>query len=132
MPTVQKRTQALGVEPIPKFARYATLCLGNLNGSTVADFPEANSIYNIACLGFFRHAAGRGAITQSIRQPNLVTYWGTHSGQGTDLVFGCDKVAIPMASEWYGIAWLRLPSAGVLGPGPYYEDYFDIAWELAL
>ncbi len=132
MPTMQKRVQAIGREPIPKFARFATLCWGYPIGTNQAEFPEAESIYNIAALAFYRHPAAGGGITPMVAEPESVSYWSTHTAGGVSHLFGRYKTTIPHHCEWYSVAWLRLPAANLVGLGPYYEDVFRVAWELAL
>lgn len=132
MPTMQKRVQAIGREPIPKFARYATLCWGYPIGNTDASFPEAESIYNIAALAFYRRVAASGGVGAWRNEPESVTYWSTHTSSGVSHIYGRYKTVIPHHCEWFSVAWLRLPAANLVGSGPFYEDVFRVAWELGL
>ena len=43
-----------------------------------------------------------------------------------------DRVVVPHHSEWFSVAWLRLPATNLDDAGPFYEDIFKVRWELAL
>ena len=132
MPTLQRRVRFTGREPIPKFARYATLCWGRpRNGSNQAPFPEAESIYNIACMCMYRHPGGSGESEPAFSESESVSYWSTTHLNGM-LVYGRNRIVVPHHVEWFSVAWLRLPAADLASGGPYYEDYFRVSWELAL
>ena len=131
MPVVYKRVSALGREPVPKFARLATLCWQYPVGAG-PDFPAATSIYNVAALAFFPRRAASGGNSVVTSSPTGVTFWSINDSQGISNVYGQSTVKIPHHSEWFSVAWLRLPTEGLESGGPFYEDIFRIRWGLAL
>ena len=133
MPTVYKRVQALGREPIPKFARYATLCWQYPFGATAAaEFPEAQTIYNIAALAFYPRRSASGGISVVAASPTSITFWAVNDSQGVSNLYGVTRISVPHHSEWFSVAWLRLPATNLDDAGPFYEDIFKVRWELAL
>jgi hypothetical protein len=131
MPLVNKRVVSLGREPIPKFARKATLCqMLYSNGSE--GFEEQTTIFNIACMCLYPRKAGRVRGNQIFDTPVSVTYWAQDTASGAGCIFGKDLIQVPQHAEWYTVSWFKLPQAQVDAAGPYPEDYFRVRWELAV
>lgn len=133
MPTVYKRVRAVGREPVPKFARWATLCWQYPVGATgTPDFPLVRSVYNIAALAFYPRRSASGGLSVAAASPTSVTFWSANDSQGISNMYGTHRVAIPHHSEWFSVAWAKLPGEALENGGPYYEDIFRVRWELAL
>jgi hypothetical protein len=131
---IQKETILLGIQPIPPFAKFATLvqneqCWGDFNEEHVG-FPAARSIFNVAAMAFYTrlrmvNTGGRPAQTLGS------SFWGDTYSQAVPNIFGQNKVGIPQGAEYYGVAWMQPPD-WTLADGPYPEDMFRIIWELSI
>ncbi len=121
----QKPVVLLGRQPIPAFARRATLhqtCVPSVVG--LDEFPALKSPFNIAALVFYGRRAGRvgAGLTTSI------TYWTDQPTNGLKR-FGADSVNVPNMSEYFGVAWLQPPTVDYLSVFPP-EEFFNVVWEL--
>lgn len=131
MPLVNKRVVSLGREPIPKFARKVTLCQGLWVSNGVDVFPEATTIFNVACLCLYPRKGGRVRGNSTFDQPLSVSYWAQDPASGAGCIFGRDVIPVPQHSEWYSVSWFSLPTLQIDGGGPFPEDWFRCRWELA-
>ncbi len=130
MPIVHKQVRLLGREPIPRFAREATLCwFGYESIAQPTDFPEQWSIYNIAALALYPR---EGAIGSAVTPSRSLTYWAPSSVVGIENVFGTSTIKIPHSCEWFSLAWLTPPQVWLDEAGPFPEEMFRIRWDLAI
>lgn len=147
--TAYKRTRRLGRQPLHPFVKSVTLVqVANnwlsLETQGVNIWPEASSIYNVACLAFFRrgvekvqtNATNGGVTIQGRSRPIGTTFWTDDPTTWPGLsVFNRDRVAVANGAEFFSVAWLRPPD-GLLGqpgnPFPNAEDFFSIIQHLAL
>lgn len=136
MPTVEKRIRATGREPIPKFAKTATLCWSYIVGDTSGGGPPGNvtngqgTMFDVACLAMFPHPAGAGGTSTSVAQPLSISFWSYQNGNFCR--YGDTQIKVPMGAEFFSVAWLRLNALRLADAGPWYEDVFRIRWGLSL
>jgi hypothetical protein len=141
-----KKTVTLGRQAIPNFAREATViecarCLSSADGTDY--MPETGTIYDQACLVFFRRGAvktiaiGVADLTYIANQPLAISYWSNNPDSGATHRYSLDKVVIPAGAEWYSLSWFSLP-ATTQGNDPSpadfppAEDLFRVRWGLSI
>lgn len=130
MPIVHKQVRLLGREPIPRFAREATLCwYGYESIAQPSPFPEQWSIYNVAALALYPRNGAIGSVVTAARS---LTYWCPTGTAGVENIYGTSTIVIPHDCEWYSVAWLTPPQVWLDGAGPFPEDIFRVRWTLSI
>lgn len=126
-----KQVPLLGIQPIPSFAREATL-LQNVAcwADYEIDFPAARSIFNVAALAFYprlRMQSGGGLPAQTLG----LSFWSHTQRADIKNMFGVSKVQVPQGAEYFAVAWMTPPDESTVF-GPFPETLFRIVWGLAL
>jgi hypothetical protein len=141
MTLAYRRAPRIGLQWIPPFSKTATLhqlaqCWDIYAEIAGGDpFPEANSIYNIACLAMFsRNRIISPAVAEGSFGCLSRSYWSTQIGQGVRCIFGETKIAVPQGAELISVSWMKPPDWVASGgsQGPFPEDLFRLQYGLAL
>lgn len=146
--TAYKRTRRLGRQPLAAFTKSVTLVQNTNNWRSMLDagtnaWPEAQSIYNVACLCLYRRGVEKVAInaasqfTTGRSQPIGTSFWTDDPTAWPGIcVFGKDRMLVASGAEFYSVSWLEPPD-NALGPGgldgwPDPEDWFTLIGHLAI
>jgi len=139
--TAFKRTRRLGRQPLSSFIKFATLVQSsnawrNLDVEGDSVWPEAQSIYNVAALAFYRRGVEEVFTNSTVQssshatQAIATTYWAEDSSLVPDAqIFGVDRVVVPNAAEFFSVAWLKPPDNALGGNSskfPYPEQWFRL------
>lgn len=133
---IYKEAILLGIQPIPPFARTATLVQlpqpwSSWNGAGDGiPFPAATSNLNVAALAFYprlRMFAGTGKVAAMLG----LSFWSDAQQNGVPNIYGTSRIAIPQGAEYFGVSWLQPPDAAFEN-GPYPEDLFRVVWGLGV
>lgn len=129
-----RRVTVLGRQTLPKFANKATLVMSGQCFNIAIPFPEAEGIYNIACLGFFARNALLDDLVATFAQPMALSFWSKDSAVGINNIYGQDEVAIPQGAEYFSVSWLAPPVAMLdsAEAKPQPEDFFRVRFGLKL
>ena len=129
-----RRVTRLGLQVVPKFASKATLIQSGQCYIPEIPFPEAEGIFNIACLGFYPRSVILSDKLATFSQPQAISFWAKDHVTGIDYIFGQDEIVIPQGSEYWAVSWLAPPVAMLQNETsrPQPEDFFKVRFGLKL